>query len=105
MKTISVQVDDELWIQLQHSLANLALEMRVERLAASVLLRQLLTKWIGDGARMPFDAGWFEGYRAAYAAAMRVIQTGLSTLANGGIATGLEGIGMASPYDDRGGGE
>lgn len=103
MKTISVQVDDELWLQLQHALANAATQMGVARLAPSVLLRQLVTTWIGEGARPPFDSGWWEGYRAGYAGVMRAVQTALSALAKGGTATGLEGVGMASPYDEWGG--
>lgn len=103
-KNITFTVDEELHVQFQHALRAAAVQAGLPEgsLSPSVVLRQLLSQWIGD-PRPPFDSGWWEGYRAAYAAVMRTLQEALHRLVAGGPINGL-GVGMSSPYDERGDG-
>jgi hypothetical protein len=101
-KTLSVQIDDELYIQWQHALRNAAVELGVHAVSPSVVLRRLITEFCGS-QRVPFDAGWLEGYKAGFGAVMRVFQDTLRRVAADPEAVPGLGIGMTSPHEDRGG--
>lgn len=100
MKTISVAVDDELYLQFQHALGSIAAGMGVERVSSSVVLRDLISNLLKD-PRPPFERGWMEGYKAAYAAVMRTMQEALHRLENDPTAVNGLGVGMSSPMEDR----
>lgn len=99
-RTISVQVDDETFVRLEHAIqtASDAIGMRVSK---SVFLRQLVARGLDD-PRPLFDRGFIEGYMAAFGASMRTIAENLQRIAaDPSQIPGLLGLGMASPYDER----
>lgn len=101
-RTISVQIDDELFIRLENAMQIAAAELGVPRVSKSVFLRRLLAMALEDPKPL-FDQGWMEGYYAAFAAAMRSIANTLSEIsADPSRVRGL-GLGMSSPYFERDG--
>lgn len=102
-RTVSIALDDELYIRIEHAMRAEAVRLGVGRVAKSVFLRELIARGIDD-PRPPFSRGWLEGYRTAFAAAMRYITTALSELGADPSKQlpGIHGIGMSSPYDERG---
>jgi hypothetical protein len=100
-KTISVQVDEETFIKVNHALQN-AIDQTGMTISKSLFLRRLLAKALEDPTPL-IDQGYVEGYRAAFAAALRTISASLRGIADDpSQIPGLQGLGMSSPYDDRG---
>lgn len=96
-RTISVAVDDELYLLFHAALDKIAVQMGVNKITASVVLREYINR-VSREATTPFEAGWQEGYRAGYGAVQRVIQSALIELqANPGLDQDLHGIGVHSP--------
>jgi hypothetical protein len=100
-KTISVAVDDEMYLQFQHALLATAATLGVDRISPSVVLREIINRFIA-APQAPFDAGWMEGYRAGYAAVMRVTMNALHELQEtGGVDVEGLGIGVGMTGDGR----
>jgi len=78
-KTISVQISDELHLQWQLALQQIAFVLGVHQVTAAVVLRDAITKIIGVETS-PFDAGWAEGYRAGYSLVQCTIRDALHKL-------------------------
>jgi hypothetical protein len=104
-KTISVQVDDETFVRIDHALEVAGARDGVGRVAKSVFLRRLIQRGLDD-PRPLFDQGFIEGYRAGFAATMRTFQDSIGKmLADPSAILGLRDVGMSSPFDERGGGD
>lgn len=78
-RIVSVSLTEEMWLQFQHQLQVTAAEMGVQKVTASVVLRQLILQWMGNPQPL-FPIGWREGYLAAYGEVMRAVQTTLAEL-------------------------
>jgi hypothetical protein len=101
-RTISVAVDDELFIRLDHAIASEAARLGVPKIAKSLYLRRLIARGLDDPRPM-FDQGYLEGFRAGFAATMRHVAGSLQDLIKDPSKVDGLGLGMSAPYDERGG--
>lgn len=80
VRTLGVQVDDEMFALFEHRRREASERAGVE-VSASNLLRAILRRDLGASSNVsPFEAGWLEGFRAAYGDVMRVTQTAMADL-------------------------
>lgn len=102
-RTVSVQLDDETALRLEHALLAAGASVGVQRLSKSLFLRRLIARGLDD-PRPLFDQGFLEGYRAGFAATMRHFQTVFAeVMADPSKVAGLQEMGMARlPWEDGG---
>ena len=73
MRTVSVAIDDELYLQFNAALDRMAADMGIDKITPTVVLRQYIIH-VARGQQDPFEVGWMEGYRAGFAQVQRAIQ-------------------------------
>jgi hypothetical protein len=98
MKTLSFAVDDELYLQWQHTLGVIAAQTGVQAVSSSLVLREMLRRMVVAPAP-PFEAGWMEGYKAGYGAVMQTAQRALHELSQNPLGANGLGVGLTPDGD------